>query len=331
MKKQYRFEIVRRGDDRYLLAFRRTRGRRRRVLARSARDYRSARRRRWGRSPRLRRTDADVVDTTVRIRFPLPATSFQRRPRRAAAGASTEFPVVEPEPEPCRRARALGARTSAGSEPNAEAVATKATAKRTGLAGTHARDPPRQPCRQKASHRRRRRALGLAVTPLAPLRDGRGSAGRRLARGGRSTGLGGRSRWCTAWGRRAWSSARAARARAGRGTGWSSSPGAPPRRPTRSTRPRTAARSASWRCPHRTTRSAPTAGGCSGPAPRTCSAGATRRTRRGRSRSGCAAGRSSTSSSNAATSRSSWSATARPGRRCSGTPSRSRGSPTPRC
>jgi len=74
MKKQYRFEILRRGADRFSWLFVVLKGRRRRVLARSTRDYPSAEKALQA-IDRLR-SATNVVDTTDDP-FPLPATFFQ--------------------------------------------------------------------------------------------------------------------------------------------------------------------------------------------------------------------------------------------------------------
>ena len=123
MKKQYRFEILRRGDDRFYWLFVVLERRRRRVLARSTRDYRSAQKAKAAIAKLQRATN--VVDTTVDP-FPLPATHFS-----VVAGVLPlmveEFPVVEPEPEPFV---VLGrSRQDTPDKPTGEAVETKETAK----------------------------------------------------------------------------------------------------------------------------------------------------------------------------------------------------------
>lgn len=146
MKKQYRFEILRRGDDRFYWLFVVLEGRRRRVLARSTRDYRSARKA-MGAIAKLRRT-THVVDTTVDP-FPLPATHFHVVPGVLPL-VLEEFPVVEPEPEPFFVLGRSGQETP--EEPNVEAVATKATAK-----------PPASRARTRATRRGSRAEKGTTA------------------------------------------------------------------------------------------------------------------------------------------------------------------------
>jgi hypothetical protein len=98
MKKQYRFEILRRGDGGYYWLFVVLERRRRRVLARSTRDYRSAEKAK-GAIAKLRRT-TNVFDTTGDL-FPLPATHFRIVPGVVPLMVE-EFPVEDSEAEAFR-------------------------------------------------------------------------------------------------------------------------------------------------------------------------------------------------------------------------------------
>ena len=139
MKKQYRFEILRRGDGGYYWLFVVLERRRRRVLARSTRDYRSAEKAK-GAIAKLRRT-TNVFDTTGDL-FPLPATHFRIVPGVVPLMVE-EFPVVDSEAEEFRamprplqdtpgEAADEPAATEPAATPSTEAVAkpsTEATAK----------------------------------------------------------------------------------------------------------------------------------------------------------------------------------------------------------
>ena len=149
MKKQYRFEIVRRGDDRYYWLFvvlKGRRRRRRRVLARSARDYRSSQKAKQA-IGKLR-CAADIFDTT----YALPRTRF-----RTVSGVVPliveEFPVVDRE---AQEFHAVGrARNDSLGEETGEPVATTAATEQP-AATTAAAKPSIAPARKPAPRRRSR-------------------------------------------------------------------------------------------------------------------------------------------------------------------------------
>ena len=168
------------------------------------------------------------------IAFPLPATSFRTRPRRRAAAGGASSPSTDrvahgSSHAASRRARKRPPRRSRpAAAPRAKRAAAKPSATRRRSAREAARrGSPREDGRPSAAGGER---LGSPVTPLAPTR-----AGRRPCRstpgwpGHRSTGPGGRvggARPRRTLGVRAPAPRR--RQPTGRGTGSSSSPGAPP-------------------------------------------------------------------------------------------------------
>ena len=123
MKKQYRFEILRRGDDRFYWLFVVLERRRRRVLARSTRDYGSAQKAKAAIAKLQRATN--VVDTTDDP-FSLPETHFRVVPGVVPLMVE-EFPVVDRGAEEF----IVFGRAQQGTpdEPTGEPVATKTTAK----------------------------------------------------------------------------------------------------------------------------------------------------------------------------------------------------------
>ena len=147
-KKQFRFEIIRRGDDRYYWLFvvleRRRRRRRRRVLARSTRDYRSVQKTIDAIAKLQSATNVfDTTDDAIR----LPVTFFQRVPGVVPLMIE-EFPVEDDEIE---ATPVLGLPREG--PPAAQAAATEATAE------SPAAQAPK-PTRRRASRAKRGTSAG---------------------------------------------------------------------------------------------------------------------------------------------------------------------------
>jgi hypothetical protein len=156
MKKQYRFEILRRGDGRYYWLFVVLERRRRRVLARSTRDYRSAEKAKGAIAKLLRTTN--VFDTTGDL-FPLPATHFRIVPGVVPLMVE-EFPVLGSEAEEFRpMPRPLqDTPGEAADEPAATEAAAKASTEAAAKPSTEATAKPAAARERKPAARRGSRA-----------------------------------------------------------------------------------------------------------------------------------------------------------------------------
>ena len=130
--KQYRFEIVRRGNDRFYWLFVVVKRSGRRVLARSARDYGSPRKVR-GAIETLQSVDVDTTEDP----FTLPATSFRIVPGVVPLMVE-EFPVEDRSDEAHEFHVFLGARNDSPGKPTGEQAAANAAAE---PSATRARKP----------------------------------------------------------------------------------------------------------------------------------------------------------------------------------------------
>ena len=210
MNKYFRFEIIRRGRDRYYWLFVSVNKRgRRRVLARSARDFRSLEKATQA-IDKVR--DTEVVVDTTQDRFPLPATSFRvlsgvvplmvsefpvedssaaefRVMGRERNGAPTEPATTGPTPPPAtaparhQERGQLGSQAGGGQARGQAGGQAKRAPPRSARA-TQAESGGHDVARPAASSRPR-------SEPCAPLR--RGHAGRRVAGSRGRAGLGGRA------------------------------------------------------------------------------------------------------------------------------------------